>query len=87
MEGVFDVYGDFLTYEGGVYYNVTGKYIGVHTVEIFGWGKGANNTDYWLCKNSWGESWGLDGYFMIKMGNCGINEFLSACEPLVPGST
>ncbi|HER43867.1 MAG TPA: hypothetical protein ENO08_05355, partial [Candidatus Eisenbacteria bacterium] len=44
-----------------------------HAVLIIGWedslcgGEGA-----WLCKNSWGEGWGLDGFFWIKYGTCNI---------------
>eukprot|EP01022_Parablepharisma_sp_SALTPOND_P000777 TRINITY_DN105028_c0_g1_i1.p1 TRINITY_DN105028_c0_g1~~TRINITY_DN105028_c0_g1_i1.p1 ORF type:complete len:460 (+),score=25.21 TRINITY_DN105028_c0_g1_i1:228-1607(+) len=86
VQGVFDVYEDFVYYESGVYSNTTNKYLGVHSIEVLGWGKVDNTTEYWLCKNSWGKDWGMNGYFKIKMGNCGINDFMSACDPLIPAT-
>jgi len=50
-----------------------------HAVLIVGWGVDPGeiwgDTPYWTVKNSWGESWGEDGYFRIFRGAgvCGLN--------------
>lgn len=67
------VYEDFETYSSGVYQHKTGKSLGGHAIKMIGWGV-ENGTPYWLCVNSWNESWGDKGTFKILRGKdeCGI---------------
>ncbi|XP_017079373.1 cathepsin L-like [Drosophila eugracilis] len=55
-----------------------------HAALVVGYGTDSNGTDYWLVKNFWGTSWGIDGYVkMLRNANnhCGIASF--ARYPLV----
>jgi len=69
----FTVYEDFEAYTGGVYQHKTGKSLGGHAVKMIGWGVD-NGTPYWICTNSWNDSWGEKGTFRILRGSneCGI---------------
>ena len=68
---------DFQLYSSGIYENAdcgTEIYELDHGVLAVGYGNDADG-DYWLVKNSWGTSWGLDGFFKMarNSGNmCGI---------------
>ena len=63
------VYEDFIYYDGGVYEHVWGQELGGHLVTLVGWD---DTNSSWICKNSWGEDWGEDGWFWIKYGECDI---------------
>jgi len=71
----FKVYASFMSYQSGVYKKHEDEMIpeGGHAVKIVGWGV-ESGEDYWLVANSWGPSWGLDGYFKMKRGvdECGV---------------
>jgi len=56
-----------------------------HGVLAVGFGT-MSGTDYWKVKNSWGASWGANGYVLIERGSdkCGIAD--GACYPVVDGS-
>jgi hypothetical protein len=55
----------------GVDYNdVDASWSGSHAVVIVGWGSDQIDNeivDYWIVRNSWGESWGNNGYFKMGM--------------------
>ena len=78
VEAVFTVYEDFYQYTSGVYSHVAGSAAGGHAVKIIGWGVD-NGVKYWLCANSWGKSWGENGFFRIKRGTneCGIESSIT----------
>lgn len=55
------------TYGGGIKSNCNGKHLD-HGVGIVGM-----TADYWIVRNSWGPSWGENGYIRLKKGiNCDL---------------
>jgi len=80
VETAFTVYADFYNYHSGIYHHVTGGVVGGHAVKIIGYGVTAGQ-DYWLIANSWGASWGMQGFFKIRQGDCGINDAVYFCNP------
>jgi len=82
VEASFEVYEDFVNYKSGVYRHISGKLLGGHAIKIIGWGV-LNGEDYWLCENSWTDTWGDEGYFLILKGvnECGIESGICAGLP------
>ena len=57
-----------------------------HAVVAVGYGN-EDGKDYWIVKNSWGETWGDQGFFKIERGinMCGVavcNSFPSSVEKI-----
>lgn len=75
---------DFQSYAGGVYDNQNCRPDGInHAVLVVGYGTEAGK-NYWLIKNSWGSSWGENGYIKIaKTGKnlCGVATLAS--QPII----
>ena len=86
----------FQFYKSGIYQDMscTGSDIN-HAILAVGYGdQGSEATEYWIVKNSWGESWGNGGYglmrrgvgsFGVGQGMCGIaiqTQTACVCSPL-----
>ena len=70
-----EVYDDFYYYSGGIYEKTaSANYEGDHLCVLIGYNE---DKDYWICKNSWGKNWGEDGYFKIRMGECGGGKWIT----------
>lgn len=75
---------DFQLYTGGIYDGSCSSDPNDidHAVLIVGYGS-EDGVKYWIVKNSWGTSWGIDGYFYLERddtkeyGACAINAMAS----------
>jgi len=80
----FQVADDFMWYEKGIYSSghdvpANGDWVKVdHGVMMIGWGEEAG-VKYWSLQNSWGPSWGEQGYFRFKRGE-NLGGIESICE-------
>jgi cathepsin B len=81
----FFIYPDFYEFnsKSDIYiWNGKGKIISGHAVEIVGWGN-EKNIPYWIIKNSYGISWGDNGYFRMLRGvnMCEIEKNIITGDP------
>jgi len=78
----FQVYRSFQLYSHGVYHKHHHEQTpqGGHAVKVIGWGVASDVSgqpiSYWTVANSWGTSWGEEGFFRILRGKnaCGIED-------------
>ena len=69
-------------YKGGIFEDKTGDVDLVHAISVVGYGV-ENGVKYWTVRNSWGESYGEDGFFRVVRGvnNIGIETDCSWATP------
>lgn len=90
---ILKVFEDFLHYGRGIYRYAGGEYVGLHAVAVVGYD---DDQGAWIIKNSWGTSWGEDGFGRIAYNECAIDsEYVfwdayvtaapSAAEPAAAG--
>jgi len=72
----------FQSYQSGVLSGMCGSQLD-HGVLVVGYGT-LDGEDYWKVKNSWGETWGMEGYVLLKRGKEGAGECGILSQPSYP---
>lgn len=100
VQAVMQVHDDFFHYKTGIYRHVPiangglekHRKLRTHAVKLTGWGtlRGAQGRKekFWIAANSWGKSWGENGYFRILRGvnECDIEKLIIAAWGQLPSS-
>ncbi|MFC2151064.1 C1 family peptidase [Bacteroidota bacterium] len=69
----------FQSYSGGIWSDSNnscsnGAYTTTnHAIALVGWGTDATEGDYWILRNSWGSSWGENGYMRISVNSAAVD--------------
>jgi PKD repeat protein len=69
----------FSNYSGGVWSDnnnscSNGAYTTTnHAIALVGWGYDSSEGDYWILRNSWGTSWGENGYMRIAVNSAAVD--------------
>lgn len=71
------------TYTGGIYEDTTGDTDLVHEISVVGYGV-EDGKKFWVARNSWGTSWGEQGFFRVVRGtnNIGIESDCAWATPV-----
>ncbi|TKY71830.1 P34 thiol protease [Spatholobus suberectus] len=91
----FNVVNDFFNYKSGIYDGpncpVNSTSIN-HAMLVVGYGS-ENGVGFWIVKNSWGTTWGMNGYSWIKRdtskpyGVCGIHAWQTYIPTIYSGGS
>jgi cathepsin L len=75
---------DFMNYESGIFtYDKCEE--SNHAVTLVGYGRDAyTDLEYWLIRNSWGTSWGENGYMRVKRDAANHNSCFITDEAFLP---
>lgn len=80
MSVVIYVSESFKSYAGGIFDDEACNGTIGHAVLVIGYGTDSSTgKDYWMIKNSWGTTWGRDGYILMarNKGMCRIGYYAS----------
>lgn len=76
--GQLDPFTDFLTYSSGQYQRTqeSFRYNGKHVVKVVGWDMTPDGNSAWIIENTWGPSWGENGYgYVVSNGETHLDFF------------